>query len=375
MYSLIVNALVIVFLPFILGKLVSVAKAIYNWRNHVVFYRKSSKGELLSLLLLTIVTLYFCYKCAWPEKYYFMITKTPTDAPSYMVRNRFRDYVSRMEGSDVSFQQMMASRRAVVGESTDPAVLAKVHSKYTDLENEFINLEQMSHELRNNENRRLYLLYGITWSSCSFCDPKSSWHYSLYIAPAIAKDYLLALLAIGLASEYERKSKWRLVSLVVFILVASYDVYELAFSDSPIIQLYEPSGSENYLTRVEQLAIGRNLILLLMSALTLLIDFAVVQNPLLHRLKTTLKLLETSVAKLQTARLARTVVVWEDTLRKHYNDYQRKVEAGKQQIFNDPTYKKIQSEMAHKYNMDKVLDEADAALKVAFDAHFKNNPS
>lgn len=375
MYGLVVNALVIAFLPFILGKLVSVAKAMYNWKNHVVFYRKSSKGELLSLLLLAFVTLYFCYKCAWPEKSYFMITKTPTDAPSYMVRNRFRDYVSRMESSDVSFRQMMVSRRAIVGESTDPAVLGKFYSNDFDLEKSFIELEQMSHELRNNENRRRYLLYGIKWNSCSVCDSKSPWHYCLYIAPTIAKDYLLALLAIGLASKYEQKSKWRLVSAVVLVLVASYDIYELAFSESPIIQLYEPSGSENYLTRVEQLAMGRNLILLLMSVLALLVDFSAVQNPLLQRLRVTLKSLETSVAKLQTARLARTVVVWDDTLRKHYNEYQRKVEPGKQQIFNDPAYKKIQSEMAHKYNMEKVLDEADAALKVAFDAHFKNNSS
>lgn len=373
MYGAIVNALVIIFLPFVLGKLVSVVKAIYNWKNHVVFYRKSSKGETLSLLFLTAVVLYFCLKCVRPEQSYFAITRTPTDAPSFLVRNRFRDYISRMESSSTSFRQMVASRKAAVGESTDPAVLCKTYSAHVDLERSFIELEAMSHDLRNNENRRLYLLYGIAWDSCPFCDPKSPWHYCLYIAPTIGRDYLLALLAIGIASAYEQKFRWRLVSLVVFLLVASYEVYELAFSDSHTIQLYEASASENYLTRMEQLAIGRNVVLLIMSALTLLVDFAVVQNPLLQRLKVALRRLETSVAKLQTARLARTAIVGDDVLRKHYNDHQRKAEAEKQHIFNDPGYKKIQSEMAHKHNMDRILDEADAALKVTFEAHFKNN--
>ena len=367
----IAKALLVFFLPFILAKLVLLIKALCNWKDYVVFGRSHSRSELFSLFVLLAGTMYFAFGAMYPDEYYFAITKTPIDAPAFLIRNRFREYINQHEANDAHFAEMIRARRAAIGDSTDTAKLNQVYSTQVKLEKTFIELENLSHLLRNNEIRKQYLLYGPAALQCQVCDLKSPWQYALLTAPLIMKDYLLALFVIGLATTHKKKAKWRSVAIALCSLMVVYEAYEIAYSDSINIQLFDPSG-ENFETRLEQLAGVRIIALLILCTLTLLIDYAINDHPAVAKLKASLTSLETSTVRLQTARLARTAAMGDDTLRKHYETVQRKVEQEKQHLFNDPEYKRVQAELAHKYNMNAMLQKAEEAVKMVLDMHLKS---
>ncbi|PJF18619.1 hypothetical protein PSACC_01560 [Paramicrosporidium saccamoebae] len=266
---------------------------------------------------------------------------------------------------------MLSLRRSMVRDSSDREVLQKVYTPFVSLEEEYIKLELLSMDLRVNENRQKYVLFGPDAMDNEVFDGTTLSRAGL-IAPSVFKDYLLSLAVAGFATVSARKYRWRNIVLLICILTLTYESYEWLFSDSFNIELYSSSPSENYLTRPEQIALVRHVVLLITLLAVFIIDLPVGDSAILRSLKTAAENVEVSASKLQASRLARMATMGDDTLRKHAWDFYRKAANEKQHIFNDPEYKKIHADLARKYNLENLTQKADEAVNGTFNIMFDN---
>lgn len=361
--------MLVLLIPLILGGVFTIFRVIYNWKSYVVLFRKlGSRLEAIALFLLLLASVRQILLVAMPEESYFMITKTPIDSPAFMVRNKFREYVALRELNEPAFREMLHARLSALGDSSNANAIAKIYSRHTNLEKEFISLERLSHDLRSNELRKQYLQFGQEAIRCETCDPKNSWNYALLVAPGILANYFITLAVIFFASLSVRKYKWRFVSIIVCTIFIAYEAYELGFSDSIRITARESLSEQIYQTKLEQLAYGRNLVLAALLLLTFVFDLQATENGnLLTTTQKSYQALERSLAKLQTLRLAKSAIATDGALKKHFETHSKtspSLLSGSAALFNGPEYKKLQSALARKYNMDKMVDDASTAIKV-----------
>jgi hypothetical protein len=273
--------------------------------------------------------------------------------------------------ADIVFREMMSLRRSAVKGSLDREVLQKVYTPFVSLEEEYIKLELLSMDLRVNENRQKYVLLGPDGMHNEVFDGTTLSRAGL-IAPSVLKDYLLSLFVAGLATISDRKYRWRSIVLVVCALTLTYESYEWLFSDNFNIELYSSSPSENYLTRPEQIALVRHVILLITLLVVFVIDLPIEDSATLQSLKAAAENVEVSASKLQASRLARMATMGDDTLRKHAWDFYRKAANEKQHIFNDPEYKKTHADLARKYNLEGLMQKADETVNETLNIMFDN---
>jgi hypothetical protein len=361
----------IILLPFLLGKILVLVKALFHWRKHVVFCREKSTAEKLTLAVLAAFVTKLVYDIANPPLSYFSMTKTSIDSPAYMVRNKFRQYVQDRESEDPNFLEMLSYRKKTIQESTDSELQGKIYSPFKEIEEEYIELERLSMALRNNENRRLYAMFGSDGFKCEVCG-KNSYYRAAVIAPSILKEYLLVFFAIGVVSIFPHKKYWRYILSLICVLLMAYEIFEWGFSESLTVELYAAPNDGNLLTRPEQMTSIRNIIFLIICLLAFVIDFSVFEDPVVGSLKLVVQSVEAAAAKLQLSRLARMATMGDDTLRKFCWDYYRKTEQQSQHLFNDPQYKKLQAELAQKYKMDELIQKSEETMADALDLFLRS---
>lgn len=355
-------------LPYLLARIIGLFKALFSWKKYVVFYNPKSLLEKSSLAILVALIGRMLLSIASPEQHYFAMTRTDINSPAYMIRNKFREYVKTRGENDPIFREMIKLRNSHVKESTDSDVLGKIYTSYTHLEKEHAALEKMSIELRNNESRRLVVLFGPDVLNCELCNDLYS-RIGL-IAPTILKDYLLSLVVIGLVTTSPIKYRWRGYIVLILGIFLAYESYECFQSDSTKIELSLLLRDENYLTKPEQLALTRHIMLAIVLSLVFILDLPMSESPMLVKMKKICEAIEISSTKIQASRLSRMAAMQDDNLRKHSWEYYRMVSKEANLNSSDPEYKKLQLDLGRKYNLDRLLKDADSQIATTFDTLF-----
>jgi hypothetical protein len=249
---------------------------------------------------------------------YFRETRTPFDAPSYLVRNHYRSYLEHLQASDPLINEFLAS----VG--TDNLMEAEVPERFAKVASQLKRLERLSHEMRVKENKQLYFLAGEQpYLNCHLCDKKQPHEFLLFAAPSIVLQYCLFLAAVGILCHRKARRALLIPTLLYALSLVAHDVFSFYFAGyaSPVFlynQLF-PSAI-NYLTKYEQLEIVRSGLMALFLAFALLFEFP-------PRKDETLVLLEKSITeakmisdKLLVERTSKGVILGDDHLRKAYFD-------------------------------------------------------
>lgn len=369
--------------PFILGKIFAIIRAIINWRSHVVFLRPTLRTERIFLSIMALLVVFHITQLINPPKSYFSLTKTPIDAPAYMIRNRFREYVSERSSIDGKFASMIKAREIASSEkSASQSQRAKeadeesvsIHSAFPDIELEYLDLEKNSMDLRNNEIRKKYVLFGQDAVSCNTCKSDISLE-ALLVAPSCIYHYIICLIAIGVVTTFRKKAGCRVPALIplsigIFMEAITLTVFADDVSYFPFHML--PLNRSNIMTRMEQMAWIRSLILATVYIFVLLIDIEIPPSEASTLSKSAIESIESSIARLQTARLARMAVMRDDTLRRHCWESYRVADRENQHLFNSPEYKQLQAELSRKYRLEQLESIAESNVKSALDHIFSS---
>lgn len=358
--------------PIFLSRLIVLFKALFSWKKYVSYYNSRSLNEKIYLSVLLALALKLFLSAGNPGAYYFARTKTDIESPAYMIRNRFRDFINEEETKNPLFGEMYRLRRLHVQDSGDPEVISKLYTPFKRLEQDFMELELLSHELRSKDSRRNYVLYGPDALKCEVCD-KSDIYRAGLVAPEILKDYVVSLIVVGLVTLSRLKYRWRKIVLFFFAVLLSYECYELLYSNSEFIELSISSSYEKLLTRPEQLSMVRHIAMSIILFLVFAIDLPTLEPPQVVSLKNINDNLEKCASKLQAARIARMAALDDDTLRKHYWEHHKKVGMEKLSIFNGAEYKKLQLELARKYNLEQILKESEDSTRTLFENVLPNS--
>lgn len=350
----VVKFLLIVFLPLVLRQLTRTVTALRNWREHIVFYRTVTKFEKICLILSLMYSAVLLKSILIPQQYYFSITKTPVNSPSYLIRNRFRSFVEEKAQKDVKFHDMIKARKKIIGDSTDAEMIYKVYTEERSLETEYIKIEKLSMELRNKETRHRYCLYGPDSLDCAVCSPQGWSHFAL-IAPKILLEYILSLLFIVLVCMFPRKQRWKNYSICAAIITIALESLEWIASDDSSIFLSSLIPNNNYLTKPEQLSIVRKFLLLSLNIIMVVIDLPIVQNTVQDSLKQIIEQTEQVAAKLQYSRIARIAIALDDNLFEFDSKNRKKQDGEIKDYFQTPELKSLRTELAQKHNLQDTM--------------------
>jgi hypothetical protein len=254
-----------------------------------------------------------------------------------------------------------------------------VHSAYPDVELKFVDLERLSSELRTGEFRKQYILFGDDVPNCTTCKSDFPLH-ALFIAPLSILTYLVAIALIGAASQFQKKTGCRSPALVVLTLAVLFETATLLIFDDefsyPLFKLLAPlAAAKNYYTRVEQMSWIRSILIAAVSLLVLLIDIEPAVPKNVATIKAVIVAVESAVARLQTARLARMAVMQDDTLRRHCWEKYRVADREHQHLFGSVEYKNLQADLARKYRIEEFERAADASIKATLEYIFQPAPS
>lgn len=329
----------ILFLPFLLGKLLGLIRMLSQWREHFVPYGFRKKyptllGDIIYLLPMVILLAGSIVLLTDPWPHYFLKTVTPTDSPAYLIRNRFRDYVARESQRKAAFAEMIQARQKGISDPQDTASLERIHSRHHQLEAEHIRLEQLSMDLRGKENKRLYLLFGPEALGCSHC-LGDNWMYIYLLTTSLGLQYVGAIFCICLSTSHPRKARWRVTAICVCLLVLAYEVAEIIANEAGTIAASPLIDDAIYRTRPEQLAYIRQFVGLFLSLLVLFVDWPLAADPVSRCLTSLVKTLDEAAVNLQYIRLAKLAILTDDTLRKRYFEYCRRFGAQAGSIFSD----------------------------------------
>lgn len=374
----ITKLIAVISVPWLLPVATGLFTALTRWREYVIFYRRVSSRERVSLVVVLVLSIFGVIFAAWGDslgpasvrtRSYFVETRTPCDAPQYMVRNHFRAYTDERSKKDAEFAAMLQERQSrmsrgdhhdamAIFEAIDgePARLYMANSSHAALEREFVRLESLSMHLKDKERSRLYMLFGPDSAlDCPVCPRASSpsaplfpknttdwlpptWMYALFLLPSVTARYAVMALSLGIATAFKRKRGWRFVATILILVPFLYEVYIIIFESAPFshISLYKAlddlvasqwitrrfslSGTI-YRTRPEQLAILRSIFFLLISASIAIIDAPISPNALLTSLASTHAHMEASISKLLIARIAREEISKDTVFRKVTSDY------------------------------------------------------
>ncbi len=366
----------VISVPWLLPVATGFLTALVRWREHVVFCRRVSPRERASLAMVLVLSLLGVLLAAWGDslgpasirtRSYFVETRTPCDAPQYMLRNYFRAYTDERSRSDAAFSAMIHERQSRISRGDhhdatltfgalegEPAKLYVANSRYAALERDFVRLEGLSMHLKDKERNRLYMLFGPEAAlDCPVCPRASSpsaplfpknatdWlpptaMYALFLLPTVAAQYAAMALSVGIATAFKKKRGWRLAATALILAALLYETYTIIFENAPSshIPLYKALedlvasrwmagrlAGAIYPTRPEQLAVLRSIMFLLTSASIVLVDVPAHENAMLASLAATHAHMETSMSKLLIARIAREVIAKDAALRRVASEY------------------------------------------------------
>lgn len=349
------KALVIIFLPLVLRQLARTLAVLRDWRKHVVFYRASTKLEKIFLGALLINAAFLLKSVVLPEKFYFAITKTPVDSPSYLIRNKFRSFVEESIKKDSRFEEMINRRKNIIENSSDVETTHEVYSDHHSIEKNYIELERLSMDLRSKDTRKKYALYGPDSLNCSVCN-QESWSYLVLIAPQIIEDYLLSLLLIGLVCFFPHKQRWMNCSIFFVAIVVALEILEWIASDDHSTFLSSIIPNSEYLTKLEQLRLVRRFLLLLLNSIVLSVDLPAARDMLRENLKKIVNQTEYVAAKLQYSRIARIAIALDDKLRDFDLAHRKRRDCEIKEYFQTPELKSLRTEIAHRHNLQDVMN-------------------
>lgn len=345
MSSTLIKSVLFLFLPFILPQSIRLIKALFNWRQYCSLGRKLNWFEIFGFVT-SIIWLVFLYASAFHTKpLYFALTNTQLDSPSYMIRNKFREFSQKLLSENPKTQ--LAMEKSQNGESMDDH-LTKIWTEYR-------YIEDLSNHLRSNDNRKIYVLFGDT-TSCLFCE-KTSWLLGLFIAPEIALMYVGTFVAIGVLTSSQKKRRLRVPSMICITLFLLYELYIWSYSEEFVTEFYSMIDAGTNYTRPEQLQRIRSIFLVAIVSLVMLLDLDKPRNQLLENLLATYKSLEASAAKLYCSRLAKIVISNDTLLAKTFSDspFTRDLD---QHDASSPEAKIMRSDLSRKYNVESLINRA-----------------
>lgn len=365
-------------LPFAFRMIASTAGVLMNWRKQVIFYRKVERTEKFVLALLCIWCAWNCIAFVRPACSYFYITKTNVNAPSYLIRNRLRDFFAQRIENDTEFAEMYHARAEKLKEyNNNPEYENQIFTRFEKLEQEFLDFENLSHSLRRNHIRDAFLLFGPESLNCKSCstDPIYS---SMHMAPNSAMWYVIAFAVVGMVTELTKKYNRRNTPSVILLLTMAFEAYTIAFSQSiayePFDFVYRGSAVA-FMTRPEKMAWFRALVSLICTIWLFVFDSEYKESATTISLKNSLQQMESGIARLQTARLARLSIMRNDALRRFCWDHYKRAEHERLHLFNDPEYKKLQAELAVKYKQHEMEAAANRNVDAIFSTIFDESPA
>lgn len=162
----------------------------------------------------------------------------PYDAPSFRLRNRFREYCENRLFADQHFNEVTSNFRPIRQKSSSDAQKGDP----SDFVSEYEWLSELFYLLKNSSNRFIYLVYGQdTFVLCNWC--KSESEYLLFSLPALFSQYLVAGFVFGVYSStsgslYLRKYV-ALYLISVFSLDASFRLLPKEYMDLLVHELKE----------------------------------------------------------------------------------------------------------------------------------------
>lgn len=341
-----------------------------NWRQYIIIFRRVRKLEWLSLSLLAIFIAHCIYQFIIPPHSYFSLTRTPINSPGYLIRNLFREYINELQRVNPLFLKMLNERQNFTSLITDSDALQKTYTKYVNLEKFYINLENLSNDLKSSELRKKYFSYGEDGLKCETCtlDPMM---YPLAIMPSFILWYLVFLSLIGFYTEFSTKKGWRFPIVLVTIVCIGIEAHSIIVEPNSTYLLYRyvfGGKKKEYYILPQQIIKIRSIIFCMLSFLVVMIDLKKKEIPSLVSLKSLTQTVEICAAGLQAARLARTSIMQSDDLRRHCWDYYKKVDQIKQHLFNDPEYQKMQSDLNRKYQIEALEKKTADSIRQALDS-------
>lgn len=305
MTSAVARIIFVVFLPLILGRIIALLKFILNWKRYCSFFRKLSRVDLASISAAVLWCLFLYVDGFHKPSLYFAKTGTSLDAPSYMIRNRFRDYTMHLKSSNPRFESLYTK---YVKHPDSP-----IDNEIDPLLKQFLDLDELSNKLRSSEYRKNYIFYGQA-ADCEICE-RNHWFFNLYILPGIASTYIGTIIIIGILTLGDRKQRFRLPSILLVFMFLLYETYVWVLGDSFVIEAYAAVNAKTFLARPEQLSRLRSAWLIIVVILSIFFDLPRKVDPIMEGVLFALKSVELAFTKRLVARLVKIAIYTDSQLR------------------------------------------------------------
>lgn len=222
MSAVLVQLAGIVALPFLLRKLSTAFQKKQTLLKLPVINPHSPYESWIKVLLIGIICLSAFQIWNKPVSFFDEIG-CDIDAPNFVLRNKFREFVEIQETQSPDFTLI---RHGLVSPRKDANETEFVSSLdyYTDL----------YESLKISEDRAMYLTFGPTiFSECKWCS--SQYDYLIYNLPNLIFPFACALFALGIATSSPRRLYWRLyilfglstsLSLILIVTAVPWELYK-----------------------------------------------------------------------------------------------------------------------------------------------------
>lgn len=246
-----------------------------------------------------------------PQPNYFRETRTNPNSPAFLIRNQYRDYISRISAYDPRINEYL--------QSAD-----RTHATLPLETKEHINrLESLSVELRSTENKNVYCRFGEScYVGCTQCDKKKPLDYLIYYLPVLGLHYFVFLLAFGLLTLPKDRANMLGIGTFAVLLAGLHDgVNAYLFTINSGLMLYDAIfPNDVYTSSIERLEFIRGLIFAIALMIPLVVAIPKRENPTLKSLTSSLKTVQKSLDGLLFSRISKSVMAADEELKKALNE-------------------------------------------------------
>ncbi|TPX49964.1 hypothetical protein SeMB42_g00560 [Synchytrium endobioticum] len=245
------------------------------------------------------------------------------DAPSFVVRNRFREFMNvNFQGWYEGWSNPINAPPGVIMVPARDSDAPQTPGWGTpEIRAKALYYERVAEKLKSDELRKLYHRYGESAVlGCTWCQEESD--YFLWLTPSLGFVYGGVLILIGLTTMTRRKEAWRMYAVIACTALAVSESYIYMSTDIRILP-----GQTLVETLYEMIVFYRKVFL---AILVLCVNFVDTGDDY-----SDLDLLDgigmrtsTYFSRLVAARLARGVTLGDDQLRKRYFEYHKSINKG-----------------------------------------------
>ena len=327
--------IIVLFLPWVINRIRSTShKGIQRPK------RPKTKADRAVTLLIGLAILWqvLCLTLYRPHNLLNNLNVT-ADMPSYILRNRFRDWFANIQSS------------------SDPMEL-DTQEKLTAL----------YESLKSNERRKIYLTFGETaFLSCKWCKEESD--YFIWILPSIIASYSFMLGVLGFATATRRKQYWRLYG-VSYLAISAFIEFIMFYSGSRDELLADiPAGEFDVMDRYRRY--GFISLLVVISFINIGEDWT--PKEILAGIHSSHEIILNRITGL---RFARAAILGDTNLRREFFEYYKEQEAHTELINSNEEYKEARDKVMTKFNIEKMMKDAQVfATEAIKAAASQNTPS